>query len=211
MDNNLKVELRGMNATRSELRQMRANGRIPAVVYGKTIGSLPISVDEKTLTSLLRSHHNGVITMDMPDKGTHPVMVSGVDRHKLNRNVLHIDFHQINMNEPVQAKVAVEIVGESPGVKEGGVLTVLLHEVEVRCLPDRLPTEIRFDISELGTGDSVLAGDLELPSDVELKTDIQAVVVTILVPQKAVEETVEEIGDTKEAQAEAETEAAETH
>jgi large subunit ribosomal protein L25 len=203
METNLKVELRDKSATGSELKQMRANGRIPAVVYGKKIGSLPISVDEKALTALLRSPHNGVITMDMPDKGTHPVMVSGMDRHKLNRNVLHIDFHQINMNEPVQAKVSIEIHGDSPGVREGGVMTALLHEVEVRCLPDRLPTELRVDISELNTGDSVLAGDLKLPSDVELKTDAQAVIVTILVPQKAVEEE-DEASEGTEDQAEAE-------
>jgi large subunit ribosomal protein L25 len=203
MQTNLKAELRSMDATKSELKGMRSSGRVPAVVYGKKIGSVPITVEEKELTTLLRSHHNAVITIDVPGQGAHPVMVGGMERHKMNRNVLHIDFHQINMNEPVHAKVAIEFQGDSPGVKEGGVLTALLHEVEIRCLPDRLPTALKVDISTLGTGDSIVAGDLSLPAEVELKTDPHAVIVTILIPQKAGDERADEDKDASEGRAEA--------
>lgn len=203
MDAKLNAEIRSKDATKSELKGMRSSGRIPAVVYGKTIGSIPITVEEKQLTGLLRSHHNAVITMEVPGQGDYPVMVGGLDRDKLSRNVLHIDFHQINMNEPVHAKVAVEFQGDSPGVREGGVLTALLHEVEIRCLPDRLPSELKVDISGLGTGESILAGDLTLPSEVELKTDPHAVVVTILIPQKSGDERADEDADGSEGRAEA--------
>lgn len=185
MQASLKAELRSMEATKSELKAMRAGGRVPAVVYGKSIGSVPISVDEKQMSALLRGHHNGVLTLEVPGQGSQPVMVGGVDRHKLSRDVLHVDFHQINMSEPVLAKVPIDLQGDSPGVREGGVLTALLHEIEVRCLPDKLPTDLKVDIGELGTGDSLLAGDLSLPEGVELKTDPHAVIVTILIPQKA--------------------------
>lgn len=185
MQASLKAELRSMEATKSELKAMRAGGRVPAVVYGKSIGSVPISVDEKQMSALLRGHHNGVLTLEVPGQGSQPVMVGGVDRHKLSRDVLHVDFHQINMSEPVLAKVPIDLQGDSPGVREGGVLTALLHEIEVRCLPDKLPADLKVDISALGTGDSLLAGDLSLPEDVELKTDPHAVIVTILIPQKA--------------------------
>ncbi|WP_164821713.1 50S ribosomal protein L25 [Paenibacillus koleovorans] len=193
MDKQLTAAARRMDVTRAELKQMRAEGRVPAVVYGKAIGSVPISVDEKDLNQLLRGHHNGVITMKVPGQGDQPVMVGDLHRHKLSRSVLHVDFHQINMNEPVHAKVALELDGDSPGVREGGVLTALLHEVEIRCLPNKLPGSLKVDISAMGTGDSLLAGDLPLPEGVELKTDPHAVIVTILVPQKAdVEETVDD-------------------
>lgn len=185
MQASLKAELRSMEATKSELKAMRAGGRVPAVVYGKSIGSVPISVDEKQMSALLRGHHNGVLTLEVPGQGSQPVMVGGVDRHKLSRDVLHVDFHQINMSEPVLAKVPIDLQGDSPGVREGGVLTALLHEIEVRCLPDKLPADLKVDISALGTGDSLLAGDLSLPEGVELKTDPHAVIVTILIPQKA--------------------------
>ncbi|MFK7696856.1 50S ribosomal protein L25 [Paenibacillus sp. HJGM_3] len=185
MQASLKAELRSMEATKSELKAMRAGGRVPAVVYGKSIGSVPISVDEKQMSALLRGHHNGVLTLEVPGQGSQPVMVGGVDRHKLSRDVLHVDFHQINMSEPVLAKVPIDLEGDSPGVREGGVLTALLHEIEVRCLPDKLPADLKVDISALGTGDSLLAGDLSLPEGVELKTDPHAVIVTILIPQKA--------------------------
>lgn len=202
MQSNLKAEPRSMDATKSELKGMRSSGRVPAVVYGKKIGNVPITVEEKELTALLRSHH-GVITMEVPGQGSYPVMVGGLERHKVNRNVLHIDFHQINMNEPLQAKVAIEFQGDSPGVKEGGVLTALLHEVEIRCLPDKLPAELKVDISTLGTGDSIVAGDLSLPPEVELKTDPHAVIVTILIPQKAGDERADDDKEAAEGRAEA--------
>ncbi|RKN65743.1 50S ribosomal protein L25 [Paenibacillus ginsengarvi] len=192
MKTTLKAESRDGNVTKSELNQMRERGKVPGVVYGKKVASTPIAIDEKELHALLKHNQHSIVQMDIPGRGAFPVMINGVQRDSLKRSVLHIDFHQINMDEPIRATVGLEFTGESPAQREGGVLTALLHEVEVRCLPSRLPGAIEVDISGLELGGSFLAKDLQLPPEVELKTDENSVLATILVPQKATEESEDE-------------------
>ncbi|MFF2158926.1 50S ribosomal protein L25/general stress protein Ctc [Paenibacillus chitinolyticus] len=177
------------NATKSEAKQLRRQGKVPGVVYGKTTDSLTVVLERKELVPLLRSHPNAVIDLNIEGVGKRPVLISGVQRDSLSQDVIHIDFHQINMNEPVKATVAVEIVGEAAGVKEGGILQVETAQLDVRCLPSDLPDSVQVDISNLGIGENILVSDLKLPENVEVKTEAQDVVVTVLQPQKEVEET----------------------
>ncbi|MFS0836375.1 50S ribosomal protein L25/general stress protein Ctc [Paenibacillus sp. 1P03SA] len=177
------------NATKSEAKQLRRQGKVPGVVYGKTTDSLTVVLERKELVPLLRSHPNAVIDLNIEGVGKRPVLISGVQRDSLSQDVIHIDFHQINMNEPVKATVAIEIVGEAAGVKEGGILQVETAQLDVRCLPDDLPDSVQVDISSLGIGENILVSDLKLPENVEVKTEAQDVVVTVLQPQKEVEET----------------------
>lgn len=200
MDLTLKAESRNDSITKSDLKKMREQGKVPAVVYGKKVASTPISVDEKQLMALLKQNPHAIVQMDIPNKGKHPVMINGIQRDSIQRSLLHIDFHQINMNEPIRTTVGLEFTGESPAQREGGVLTAVLHEVEVRCLPQDLPTSIAVDISGLELGGSFLAKDLQLPPNVELKTDDNAVLATILVPQKAAEETEAAVEEAREAE-----------
>ncbi|SEG76418.1 50S ribosomal protein L25/general stress protein Ctc [Paenibacillus sp. UNC499MF] len=177
------------NATKSEAKQLRRQGKVPGVVYGKTTDSLTVVLERKELVPLLRSHPNAVIDLNIEGVGKRPVLISGVQRDSLSQDVIHIDFHQINMNEPVKATVAIEVVGEAAGVKEGGILQVETAQLDVRCLPDDLPDSVQVDISSLGIGENILVSDLKLPENVEVKTEAQDVVVTVLQPQKEVEET----------------------
>lgn len=188
MDISLKAESRNDSATKSELNKLREQGKVPAVVYGKKVASTPIAIDEKQLMTLLRHNPHAIVDMDIPGKGTFPVMINGIQRESLKRSLLHVDFHQINMDEPIRTTIGLEFTGESPAQREGGVLTTVLHEVEVRCLPQHLPNAIVVDISGLELGESFLARQLQLPPEVELKTDDNAVLATILIPQKATEE-----------------------
>jgi large subunit ribosomal protein L25 len=200
MDLTLKAESRNDSVTKSDLKKMREQGKVPAVVYGKKVASTPISVDEKQLMALLKHNPHAIVEMDIPNKGKHPVMINGIQRDSIQRSLLHIDFHQINMNEPIRTTIGLEFTGESPAQREGGVLTAVLHEVEVRCLPQDLPTSIAVDISGLELGGSFLARDLQLPPEIELKTDDNAVLATILVPQKAAEETETAVEEAKETE-----------
>jgi large subunit ribosomal protein L25 len=200
MDLTLKAESRNDSVTKSDLKKMREQGKVPAVVYGKKVASTPITVDEKQLMALLKHNPHAIMQMDIPNKGKHPVMINGIQRDSIQRSLLHIDFHQINMNEPIRTTIGLEFTGESPAQREGGVLTAVLHEVEVRCLPQDLPTSIAVDISGLELGGSFLAKDLQLPPEIELKTDDNAVLATILVPQKAAEETETAVEEAKETE-----------
>ncbi|MDF2720938.1 MAG: ribosomal protein [Paenibacillus sp.] len=188
MDMSLKAESRIDSATKSELNKLRQQGKVPAVVYGKKVASTPIAIDEKQLMTLLRHNPHAIVDMDIPGKGAFPVMINGIQRESLKRSLLHVDFHQINMDEPIRTTIGLEFTGESPAQREGGILTTMLHEVEVRCLPQHLPNAIVVDISGLELGESFLAKQLQLPPEVELKTDDNTVLAAILISQKATED-----------------------
>ncbi|REK69219.1 50S ribosomal protein L25/general stress protein Ctc [Paenibacillus paeoniae] len=189
--------------TKGDLRQLRMSGQIPGVVYGKKLqSSAVISVSEKELASLLRSHPNAVLELSVPEGGTHSVMVADVQRDALSYKLLHVDFHQISMNENVRASVRIDATGDSSGVREGGILSVILHELEVQCLPGDIPDAIEVDVSGLGIGDSILVSDLSLPKGVEVKSDSQLVIVTVLAPQKELSEEEKDAQDVELKEAE---------
>jgi len=181
----LKAEIR-TGKTRSAIRGLRNGGRVPASVYGKKISSgESISVEEKELSALLRKNRHAVIDLVIGEQGTQPVIIDEIQRDKMSGKLLHVDFHQISMDEPMHSSLPVELVGTSAGVKEGGILTVESHEVEIRCLPKDLPASLTLDISELGIGDSIHAAAIKLPQGVVLISEPTEVIASVVAPQKA--------------------------
>ncbi|MGN7457933.1 50S ribosomal protein L25 [Paenibacillus pasadenensis] len=177
------------NASKGSLRKLRQEGRVPAVVYGKKLeSSSVISLEEKAVLHLLRSQPNAIIELSIPEAGKQPVMITDVQRDALSRRLIHVDLHQINMNEEIKASVRVDLTGDSTGVREGGVLSVTLHEVEVQCLPNDIPESLEADISGLGVGENLSAGELKLPDKVQLVTDPEQIIAGVLAPQKEVSE-----------------------
>ncbi|MBW7477389.1 50S ribosomal protein L25 [Paenibacillus oenotherae] len=171
--------------TQGQLNKLRQQGVIPGVVYGKQLETpRPIKVDEKELLSLLRSHPHALLEIEVPGVGKQPVMLTEVQRDPLTRSVVHIDLHQINMNETVKTPVRIEVVGEAQGAREGGILQLMIHELEIQCLPNEIPEAIEIDVTELQMGDNLLVSDLLLPKGVTTRIDAEQVVVTVLVPQK---------------------------
>ena len=202
----MKAEQRS-GLTKSERKTLRTKGKIPAVIYGKKISHTPIVIDEKELTAVLRTNPHAIIEMELPGAGKQPVMINELQRDAILRNVIHVDFHQINMDEPVHTTVRLDYVGDATGVKEGGILQIQHHEIEVRCLPAQIPDSIEVDISALEIGSNILVSELKVSDAVEIKSEPSDVLVTILAPQKeAVEpDTEEEAAQQAEAQAETET------
>jgi len=198
----MKAEERG-GRTKSERKELRAKGKIPAVVYGTKISSTPIIVEEKELLALLRANPHAVIEMDVPRIGKQPVMINEVQRDSISRNILHVDFHQINMDEPVTTTVRLDFTGEAAGVQAGGILQIQHHEIEVRCLPKDIPAAIQVDVSRLEIGTNILASELQVSDNIEVRTDENEVLVTVLLPQKEAEP--DESPDEAEQKAEAAT------
>lgn len=192
MVTSLKAESRS-GATKSETKQLRAVGQVPGVVYGKNVGTRTIAVEAKQLLMLLKNNPNAVVEMDIPERGIHPVMVHEVQRDTLRGDLLHIDFHQINLEEPVRTAVPLEFRGEAKGAAEGGLFQIQLHELEIRCLPNDIPSAFPVDVSLLEMGHSILVKDLPVIDGIEIKSDPDDVVVTILAPQKEEVEPVAEI------------------
>jgi large subunit ribosomal protein L25 len=110
--------------------------------------------------------------------------------------LLHIDLHEVRLDQPIQAQVAVELVGESPGVKEGGVLTLVTREVTVEALPMEIPDHLELDISGMAIGDSLRVGDLPAQDGVTYLDDPEAVVANVSAPR--VEEEPEELEEALE-------------
>ncbi|RTE08076.1 50S ribosomal protein L25 [Paenibacillus whitsoniae] len=179
----LQAEAR-KEATKSEIKQMRAKGKIPAVVYGEKVASTVITVDWKDVQTVLRTNPHAIIDLSIASAGRQPVMINEIQRNPMSREVLHIDFHQINMNEPIKTVVALEFTGDAVGAREGGIVQVQMHEVDIRCMPNQIPASIAVDISSLGLGDNLHVSQISVPAGVEMKSDSNDIVVTILVPQK---------------------------
>ncbi|MCM3273460.1 50S ribosomal protein L25 [Paenibacillus elgii] len=186
MATSLKAEAR-TGRTKGDRNRLRAEGKVPGVVYGKKVTQTPIAIDQKELLALLKTNPHAVIDMDIPQFGKQPVMINEVQRDALSRQLLHVDFHQINMDEPVQTTVRLEYIGDPEGVKVGGILQIQHHEIEIRCLPQQIPSSVEVDVSGLEIGQSMLVSELKLPEGVEVKTDVHDVLATILTPQKEAE------------------------
>lgn len=166
--------------TKGVVKTLRRSGRIPGVLYGNRMEPLSISVDEKDLREYAGTR--GVIPLELNGK-TKYVMVKQLQRNPLHHEkVLHVDFMQVAMDETVQTEVPIILTGEAQGVKEGGVLQQPLHMVVVESLPNQIPEQLTYDVSDLQVGDVVTLSSFSLPKGVQLVTDPETVVASIIPP-----------------------------
>ena len=187
----MELELEGRARTEksgSYKRLLRAEGMIPAVVYGKNVGSLPIAVESKKLIKILNeAGSNALISMKIRENGKvkkYKVLVKALQRDPVRRELIHADFHQVSLKDKVHAAVPIHLEGAAPGVAAGGILTPLMRRVEVECLATKIPESITVDISGLDIGGTVTVSDLILPAEVRLVEDPLALVVTVSAAEK---------------------------
>ncbi|NQX57982.1 50S ribosomal protein L25 [Paenibacillus qinlingensis] len=180
------------------LKQMRKQGQIPAVVYSSRMKNEHIAVEEKVIRTALKTNAHAILEVILPSKKKHPVMIHQVQKDSLSGQLIHLDFLQINMKEKLDTVVAVHFSGEPLGTKEGGMLQIELHEVMIRCMPNKLPNSLDVDISKLSIGDKLHVSELDAGKDVEILTDPEAILVTILAAQK-LDETLEPASDESQA------------
>jgi len=179
----LTVETR-TTRTKREIHELRNQGKVPGIVYGPSLTApTPIAIAERELLPLLRSHPNAVLSVTLPGGATESVVINEVQRDPLTHEVVHIDLHQINMNKKLRTHVRLEATGDSQGEREGGILQLIAHELEIECLPDQLPEVIKFDVTSLGVGESMFVRDIPMPAGVTVRSDADQAVVTILAPQ----------------------------
>ncbi len=167
----------GKNANR----RSRANGKIPAVVYGGGRESVAIEVDRKTLMDMMRNHQgeNPIFLLKLGDKERH-AMIRNMQTDPVSRMVIHIDFQRVLMDQKVRVSVPVELVGTAFGVKtEGGMLDFVTREVHVECLPGEIPKHIDLDVTGLHVGQHAEAKDLKLPQGVTLLDEPERVIVSL--------------------------------
>jgi large subunit ribosomal protein L25 len=170
-------------------RKLRAEGKVPAVVYGGGEAPLHIYVRRHDVHKLI---HLETTIMDLMIEGKSaatPVIIRDYALDPITDEVIHVDFQRVKMDEEISAMVPVVLLNEDKciGVKMGGIIQHGLREVEVECLPKDLPAHIEVDISQLEIGDTIKVADLQVPAGVKVAEDPEEVIVT-LVPLAVYEE-----------------------
>jgi large subunit ribosomal protein L25 len=184
-------------------KQLRNKGVVPANIFGKKIKSVPIELDKAILVDVMRkAGETGLINLTIKgEEKARPVLIAGYAQNPVSDELLHVDFHEVDLKQKTTAAVPVHTVGESPAVEAGNILVLLRNEIEVEALPTDLPDAIEVDITGLvEVGDTVHAKDLKVDrSKVELDIEDEEPVVTIQEPAK--EEVIEPPAEAEGAEA----------
>ncbi len=190
------MELRKFNATvraengKGASARLRKTGQIPAVAYGKNLPVQNLSISPADLSSVLTSEHgrNSVIELDVAGQKKLTVLIRDFQYHPLSRELLHADFVQIALDQPVDVTIPLDATGKSKGVVEGGVLRQVYRRLPVRCLPEKIPVKIVHDVTELGVNEHVLAKDLAVPEGVTIRLPPEQTVLAVAFEKQVVEE-----------------------
>jgi large subunit ribosomal protein L25 len=190
---------------RGASRRLRRSGRAPGVVYGGTAPPQPIELDHNALMHALKNEafHSSILTMKL-DSASQQVLLRDVQMHPFRKQVLHIDFQRVDANRRIHMKVPLHFAnGEnSPAVKlSGAIISHVMTELDVSCLPKDLPGFIEIDLSELALNQSIHVSDLKLPAGVTAvsRGGMDPVVATAIIPKIIAE--VEEVPPEAEAEA----------
>ncbi len=170
---------------KGEARRVRAKGNIPAVAYGKTLAATPIAVQPKDVLAVLRSERgkNTVIKMAIDQKDL-IVMVKDFSYHPVTRSLLHVDFVEVKLDQPVDTEVPLVVHGKAAGVVLGGVLRQVFRTLPVRCLPDHIPLKLEVDVTELKLNEAIATQDLKLPEGVTIRFPAEQTIVSVVAPEK---------------------------
>ena len=182
---------------RGASRRLRRSGKAPGIVYGGTAVPTPIELDHNALIHALRNEvfHASILTMKL-DGGATKVLLRDVQMHPFRNEVLHVDFQRIDENRKIHMKVPLHFVNAelSPAVTvSGAIVSHVMTDLDIICLPKDLPEFIDVDLSELDTGRSLHVRGVKLPPGVAAVShgSVDPVVATAVVPKAIVEETVE--------------------
>jgi large subunit ribosomal protein L25 len=178
---------------RNGARNLRAAGRVPAVIYGRQAKPQNLELSAKEFGDLI--HHsvseNLLVDLSVENdaRAKRLALVQEIQHHPLEGDVLHVDFHEVTENEKVIVLVPLETVGEAAGVKNsGGVLEHVVFKLKVRALPRDLPEQMIVDVSHLELGKSIHLGDIKAPAGVEILGDKNIAVISVALPRTEEEE-----------------------
>lgn len=178
----LNVELRSRTG-KGISRQLRAQGLIPGVVYGKGMDAVSVTVNPRDLAAAIAGdggqNHLIVLQGDSKLAGV-TVIATEILLDSLRGDMMHVDLHKIDMSQKVHVQVPVNIVGTAVGVKEGGLLDVVMHAIDVECLPAQIPAHLDVDVTALAIGHSIHVSELQLPEGIKVLADAKASVVSVV-------------------------------
>lgn len=197
-----KRVLQGKGASR----RLRGSGKVPAIIYGGNQEAQSIEMDHNNLFHKLKleAFHASVLSLSVEGK-VEQVLLRDIQMHPFKQQVLHVDFQRVDQNKKIHMKVPLHFINAeiSPGVKtSGGIVTHILTEVDIGCLPKDLPEFISVDLAELTAGHTLHLSDLVLPAGVEivaLAKGENSPVATIVIPRSALSDEASAEGAEKKA------------
>ncbi|HOV38753.1 MAG TPA: 50S ribosomal protein L25 [Spirochaetales bacterium] len=164
---------------KSATRRLRKQGKIPGIVYG-FMGSLPVAVDSHDFHSKFHTiSENNIITLKIGDR-SYDVLVKDYQSNILKGTIEHLDFYAIQSDKTVRTRIPIHFIGSSKGVREGGILEVQLHELEVECLPRDIQSEVPVDITHLDIGHALHVKDIQLPPGIKVLVPADQVVASVV-------------------------------
>ena len=175
----LSVEVRQALGKRN-CRRMRAGGRIPAVLYGHGEAVVHLAVPTDALEAMVRHGHRVV---DLQGGVDEQAVIREVHWDPWGARILHVDFNRVSAQERIEVELPIELRGEAPGIKEGGVVEHVLHEVTIECQVTAIPDKIEVNINHLGVDQSITLAELALPPGAKVvNRDLEETVVQCLIP-----------------------------
>lgn len=165
-------------------RSLRRKGSVPAVLY-RGGGSMPIQINRKELTNFMNATAGEQVMVDLQFSGGEKklALMKDYQTDPLRGELLHTDFFEVSLTEEIKVTVSITIKGEAIGVKrDGGILQHGVREIEIQCLPDKVPGHLEVDVTALETGKAIHVGDLALGEGVEILTDPGELVATVTAP-----------------------------
>ena len=164
-----ELELQGSLRTetgKEKAKRLRKNGSIPGIVYGNK-GNLMVTINHDDMVRLLqKATANAIFNLKVEKKEDRKVVIKEVQRDVITRNFLHVDLFEISMKKKIKISVPIEETGQPVGIKMGGILTHILRELKVECLPESIPETIKIDVSNLDVGHNLHVRDIEVPDGV---------------------------------------------
>ena len=178
-----------------ETRRLRKEGIVPGVLYG-TGEPVAIAVAERELRRALTGSGglHSILDVEIDGHGkTHPSILKDYQLDNVRGGVTHVDLQEVRLDRPITAAVSVTLVGgeNAPGVREGGVLSQPLRELNIEALPLEIPEHLDLDVSALSIGDALRVGDLTVPDGVKVLDEPETVVASVTAPTRVVEEVAE--------------------
>lgn len=184
--NELKIQSRDVSG-KAAAKKLRASGIVPAVVYGRKEEPVKVAINAKELRDLLAHHGtHGMLVLKSEDSSIpdSPVIIKSLQRHPFRQTVNSVDFLRVSLSEEVTATVTILLEGEPESVREGGVLTQAIHELQISALPQNLPEHITADISALEMDGAPLhVRDLIVPQGITVLTDGEEAVASVNHPK----------------------------
>jgi len=187
-------------------RKLRAQGLIPAILYGPSVQPIPLVVNPTAVLKVLEKEQAASSFLDLEiidgkNSEIKKVLIKDVDFHPATDQLIHVDFYQITVGKELTLDVPIVIVGKAKGVEKGGVLEQNLRELTISCLPKLVPSHIEIDVANLDIGDSIHVADISVAEGIKIENDPQVPVVTLVAPEEEAkaEAEEEEVEETEEA------------